>query len=222
MTIQMKIECFAMGPIAANCYVLLDETSGEAAVVDPGACDQLLVDYLKSSAVKRVRYILLTHGHYDHLMGVAQVKALTGAPVYIHAQDAACLTDEAKSLADTHLPGRQQAVEADGLLEEGMELKLGDFSIRVLHTPGHSRGGVCFVVGDTIFSGDTLFCHTCGRTDLPGGDYATLMHSLERLAGLSGDYQVYPGHNRATTLAHERTHNRYLRKKKLDQSLYDF
>ncbi len=78
------------------------------------------------------------------------------------------------------------------------------------------------MVDGVIFSGDTLFCHTCGRTDLPGGDYATLMHSLERLARLKGDYQVYPGHNRQTTLAHERTHNRYLRKRKLDQSLFEF
>lgn len=222
VVIQMKIEHFSMGPIAANCYVLLDEASGEAAVIDPGACEQPLIDYLQSDAVKKVRYILLTHGHYDHLMGVADVKAVTDAPVYIHPGDAACLTDESESLADTHLPGQQNVVTPDEFLEEGMELPLGELTIRVLHTPGHSRGGVCFVVGDVIFSGDTLFRHTCGRTDLPGGDYATLMHSLERLTELSGDYQVYPGHNRATTLAHERTHNRYLRKKNLDQSLFDF
>lgn len=218
----MIIERFPMGPIAANCYALLDEASGEAAVIDPGAFEQPLVDYLGSDAVKKVRYILLTHGHYDHLMGVAQVKKLTGTPVYIHPGDAACLTDESESLADTHLPGQQNYVTPDGFLEEGMELPLGELTIRVLHTPGHSRGGVCFVVGDVIFSGDTLFRHTCGRTDLPGGDYATLMHSLERLARLPGDYQVYPGHNRSTTLAHERTHNRYLRKGKPDQSLFDF
>ena len=104
----MKIECFSMGPIAANCYILLDEASGEAAVIDPGACEQPLIDYLQSDAVKKVRYILLTHGHYDHLMGAAQVKALTGAPLYIHREDAACLTDEHESLADTHLPGQQE------------------------------------------------------------------------------------------------------------------
>lgn len=217
----MKIERFSMGPIAANCYVLLDEASGEAAVIDPGAYEQPLADYLKSEAVQKVRYILLTHGHYDHLMGVAQVKRHTGAPVYVHREDAACLTDETASLADTHLPGMQQYTEPDGFLEEGMELPLGELTIRVLHTPGHSRGGVCFVVGDAVFSGDTLFCHTCGRTDLPGGDYATLMRSLERLAKLPGDYQVYPGHNRATTLEHERTHNRYLRKKRRNPSLFD-
>lgn len=218
----MKIERFSMGPIAANCYVLLDEASGEAAVIDPGACERPLMEYLNSDAVKQVRYILLTHGHYDHLMGAAQIKALTGAPVCIHAEDAACLTDETESLADTHLPGQQQYVQPDAFLEEGMELPLGALTIRVLHTPGHSCGGVCFIAGDVIFSGDTLFCHTCGRTDLPGGDYATLMHSLERLAKLPGDYQVYPGHNRETTLAHERTHNRYLRKKHRDPSLFDF
>lgn len=218
----MRIERFPMGPIAANCYVLLDESSGEAAVIDPGACEQPLLDFLTSGAVKSVRYILLTHGHYDHLMGVAQVKERTGAPVYIHREDAACLTDEKESLADTHLPGQQRYVEPDGFLEEGMELPLGELTIHVLHTPGHSRGGVCFLVGDALFSGDTLFCHTCGRTDLPGGDYATLMRSLERLARMPGDYQVYPGHNRATSLAHERTHNRYLRKKKFDESLYEF
>lgn len=218
----MKIERFSMGPMAANCYILLDEASGEAAVIDPGACEQPLIDYLQSDMIKKVRYILLTHGHYDHLMGAAQVKALTGALIYIHGEDAACLTDEHESLADTHLPGQQAYVAPDGFLEEGMELPLGGLSIHVLHTPGHSRGGVCFVVDGVIFSGDTLFCHTCGRTDLPGGDYAMLMHSLERLARLKGDYQVYPGHNRQTTLAHERTHNRYLRKRKLDQSLFEF
>lgn len=147
----MKIERFSMGPIAANCYILLDEASGEAAVIDPGACEQPLIDYLQSDAVKKVRYILLTHGHYDHLMGAAQVKALTGAPLYIHREDAACLTDEHESLADTHLPGQQEYVAPDAFLEEGMELPLGGLSIHVLHTPGHSRGGVCFVVDGVIF-----------------------------------------------------------------------
>ena len=95
----MKIERFSMGPMAANCYILLDEASGEAAVIDPGACEQPLIDYLQSDMIKKVRYILLTHGHYDHLMGAAQVKALTGALIYIHGEDAACLTDEHESLA---------------------------------------------------------------------------------------------------------------------------
>ena len=97
-----------MGPMAANCYILLDEASGEAAVIDSGACEQPLIDYLQSDMIKKVRYILLTHGHYDHLMGAAQVKALTGALIYIHGEDAACLTDEHESLADTHLPGQHK------------------------------------------------------------------------------------------------------------------
>ena len=125
----MKIERFSMGPMAANCYILLDEASGEAAVIDPGACEQPLIDYLQSDMIKKVRYILLTHGHYDHLMGAAQVKALTGALIYIHGEDAACLTDEHESLADTHLPGQQAYVAPDGFLEEGMELPLGGLSM---------------------------------------------------------------------------------------------
>lgn len=208
----MKIQPFITGALAENCYVLTDEQTGQSAVIDPGELTERLADFLEENGLKNVVYILLTHGHFDHIMGVAQVKEKTGAQVVIHALDEPCLADEEKSLASREYPGVQMPVQADRLVADGDVLELGSLRIQVLHTPGHTRGGVCYVCENAVFSGDTLFCHTCGRTDFPGGSMEQMRDSLQRLAELPGDYNVYPGHNRATTLEEERVKNRYMRK----------
>lgn len=201
-----------MGPIQANCYVLIDEKTKEAAVIDPGDCTEELKALIESDEISKVQYILLTHGHFDHILGVPQVKELTGAKIAIHEKDANCLHDEHASLADIENPGIQQMCEADILLHEGDVLTLGTSEIRVLETPGHTRGGVCFMCEDLLFTGDTLFCLTYGRTDFEGGSVADMQKSLQRLVDLDGDYTVLPGHNRATTLSYERKRNRYIRR----------
>ncbi|MBR4728560.1 MAG: MBL fold metallo-hydrolase [Clostridia bacterium] len=199
-------------PAFANRYLLIDEATNEAAAVDPAWYEGALKETLAAMPELRVKYILLTHGHFDHLLGAYALKAATGAAVVIHALDADCLSDPSRSLAAQN--GLDQTpMTADLLVNDGDTLSLGSETIRVLHTPGHTPGGVCFLLerDRVIFSGDTLFCMTVGRTDL-GGDPAAMADSLRRLIALEGDYRVLPGHNRETTLAQERRRNFFIRR----------
>ena len=201
----MKIEALYFGDRWANSYLLTDD-DGVSALVDPGAPTPRLPKALEG---KNVRYILLTHGHYDHITAVPAVKEATGAQVMIHRLDAPMTEDAGSSLALLALGRSPEPFTPDRLLEDGEVLSFGD--IRVLHTPGHTPGSVCFVGGDYILSGDTLFAGGIGRTDFPGSDPADMKKSLRRLVGLSGDYTVYPGHGESTTLENERVNNCYIR-----------
>ena len=188
-----------------NTYIVTCEETGETAVVDPSLPEEILVEKFEG---KNVKYILLTHGHYDHIGGVNFVKEKTGAKVVIHKEDEEMLCDKNKNYGTDSTP-----IYADILVEDGTELMLGNSKITVLHTPGHTKGGVCYIFPDdrVMFSGDTLFRLTAGRTDLYGGDARTELMSLSKIAELEGDYQVYPGHDHATTLDFERQYNRYMR-----------
>lgn len=203
----MKIERIPMRNFGANCYLL--EEDGIAAVIDPGEVNDDLLSRIKGL---ELRYILLTHGHFDHILGVAELKKETGAKVCIHPDDAPMLQDENLSLSARNVPGLQVPVTADVFLYDGEILDF-PMPIEVLHTPGHTKGSVCFKIDHILFTGDTLFCRTVGRTDFPGGSMEELIRSVDRLQALPGDYTLYPGHNRATTMEAERKHNRYIRKK---------
>lgn len=205
----MKIEVFELGVIATNCYIVTDEKSGESLIVDPGGTS---AQFEKEISGKNIKYILLTHGHYDHILGVAKLKKLTGARVAISEMDSQCLYDDEKSRAGIHFPQKQEPVKADILLKDGDELALGEHKIKVLSTPGHTPGGVCYIIEDeaVVFSGDTLFKRTIGRVDLPGGDLTEMMLSLKRIAKLDGDFTIYPGHGSSSTLNYERSRNPYL------------
>lgn len=193
-----------------NCYVVQDEGTGRTAVIDPGeACDSL-VEQLERIGSEYVDYILLTHCHLDHIMGAAQIHRLTGAPIVVHSADAAGLSDDCINGAEEFFMKIEEHPAADIIVNDGDTFMLGDMKFRVMHTPGHSAGSVCYIAEDTVFSGDTLFRMSCGRTDLPTGNPQEILKSLKKLAALEGDYKVYPGHGEPTTLEFERKRNMFL------------
>lgn len=206
--VQLEHEIFA------NCYLLVDEETGEAAVADPGYYGDALKNAIKSQEKMNLKYILLTHGHFDHIYGVPGLREESGAKVVIHENDAGHLLDPEKSLAQGNMPEPQIPVNADITVKDGDILKLGNETIRVLHTPGHTMGSVCYILEKDrmILSGDTLFCMTAGRTDFWDGSEEEMIKSLKKLIALDGDYRVLPGHNRETTLESERKRNWYIRR----------
>ena len=198
----MKVSVMQVGPIGTNCYFLQDEESGLMAIIDPGDDWERILHQVKK-AEGEVKYILLTHGHYDHTTAVPDlVKALPGVQVYIHQADA-------NGAGSQLFPLAAQVKDLNNY-DEGDILTLGSLTIEVMHTPGHSKGSVTLKVGDVLFTGDTLFCGSCGRTDLRGGSYEEIMVSLKRLGELEGDFHVCPGHDRTSTLERERKYNPFL------------
>lgn len=199
----MEVKVLQVGPIGTNCYILEDEKARAAAIIDPGDEAGRILQVIEADGVD-VKYILLTHGHYDHTTAVPQLhKALPQAEIYIHRADANGAGSQLFPLAG-QIPDLK-------FYDEGDTLALGDMTIQVLHTPGHSKGSVTLKVGDVLFCGDTLFAGSCGRTDLAGGSYAEIMASLKKLGQLPGDYHVCPGHDVTSTLERERRSNPFLR-----------
>ena len=197
----MNIKAMQVGPIGTNCYLLEDESTRQAAVIDPGGDAPRLLAALRGLDVRR---ILLTHGHYDHTGAAAELAAaLPQAEVYIHERDY-------RDVDPGLFPLRTQ-LSAVNFYGEGDRLPLGELTLEVLHTPGHSQGSVTLRCGDVLFCGDTLFASSCGRTDFPGGDTAKILASLRRLGELEGNLQVLPGHMESSTLDRERQVNPYLR-----------
>lgn len=193
----MKLTSLTVGSIGTNCYILYNEATKAAVVIDPSD-EATLVEARIEALGLQVQAILLTHGHFDHGGDVARIRMRTGAPVYLHPADRALPSWLTHGLSDTED------------LAEGDTLDFAGLRFSVLHTPGHTPGSVCFRWEDKLFAGDTLFAGSCGRTDLPGGSHADMLRSLRRLAELEGDYTVYPGHGEATTLEEERNCNPYM------------
>lgn len=203
----MLIKCFSVGSFETNCYVVTDEQSLRCAVIDPGADAATILDYLEENRLT-CAYVLLTHGHFDHTGAVEAVRAETGAPLYLHK------ADDGISIGGPFY--RFTAPKDAHFFREGDVIALDRISFAVLETPGHTPGSVTLLAMETgseeraLFTGDTLFRDSCGRTDFPGGDQAAMFRSLRRLAELPGDYEVYPGHMDSTTLSRERRVNPYV------------
>lgn len=207
----MKRTVLSLGSIGANCYILSDENTNEAIIIDPGIFDVNLKQALEGLDVK---YILLTHGHFDHIMGTNGVKSMfPNARVCIHAADEICLHDRKYNLLGDNYDGEVEDIKADMILNDGDSLSFSGGELTVLHTPGHSKGSVCFIDNENkaIYSGDTLFCLTVGRTDFIGGSFDEMMVSIGKLSLFDDAYEVFPGHNRSTTIGFERKRNRYMR-----------
>jgi glyoxylase-like metal-dependent hydrolase (beta-lactamase superfamily II) len=212
----MLIEVRALPPFMKNGFVLACERTREAVVIDPGdEVAELLAVVLEQDL--DVKYILLTHGHVDHVTGVGAAKSVLGAPVGLHKDDF-FLYDRAPDIGRMFGLDVPPPPPVDFSIEAGARYRFGDCEARTHHTPGHCPGGVCFEVvqagqpGCTLFVGDTLFAGSIGRTDLPGGDYATLIRSIrDVLFGFDDDTPAYPGHGPATTIGEERRTNPFLR-----------
>lgn len=197
----MLIKSFPLGQLETNCYIVTDEDTLECAVIDPGDESNTVLDYIEDNRLK-CRYIFLTHGHFDHTMAVGAVAEGTGATVCINEKDAHADIPSA--------PFRFTPPEGSVFYNEGDVFEVGSLKFQVIETPGHTPGGVTLLCEDALFTGDTLFRDSCGRTDFPGGDMNELLASLRKLCALPGDYEVYPGHMDSSTLDRERRFNYYV------------
>lgn len=194
----MEIKRIPVGPIGTNCYIFTDG-AGHGAIVDPGAEGAKLLALAREMDIT-VDAILLTHGHFDHTGGAEVLHTALGCPVYLHPLDKA-------QLGVDIMPALKCPITE---YSDGDTVQVGDIAVTVIHTPGHTPGGVCLLAEDALFAGDTLFKSSMGRTDLPCGNYETLMASLKRLGELEGNYAVLPGHEGTSDLNAERASNYYL------------
>jgi len=207
---RLVLRQFTLGPLETNCYIIYSETTRQAVVIDPGMDCEPLLAALEGLSVTDV---LLTHAHFDHIAGVGPVKERTQARVWVHAAEAGWLADPARNGSALWLDTPVTAPPADRLLHGGETLSLLGTQVKVLFTPGHSPGHVAYHWGGFVMSGDALFAGSIGRTDLSGGDYETLLRSIEReFLSLPDDTVLLPGHGPRTTVGTERRLNPFLRR----------
>ena len=200
----MKIHTLPLGAYQTNCYII--QNGENCAIIDPGYEPDTILGFLAKHGLT-ADAILLTHGHFDHVGAVEKIVEKTGCALWMCEGD---WSQRISPLTSYFYPIANCDFTEVQFCEEGQEISAAGLSFRVLETPGHTHGSVCYLCGNAMFSGDTLFAGSCGRTDLPGGDWNTIQESLQRLAALKGSYTVYPGHGDSTTLAAERQYNPYM------------
>lgn len=191
----MKITRYVSSGMLENCYVVEDENNKVCAVIDPGDVIDELIDHINGL---NVGYIMLTHGHFDHIGGVEKIKAITSAPVVIHNGDVEMLKDPMLNLS-AHV-GMDISLKPDIVLNGGELIAVGEIAINVVHTPGHTPGSVCYVCDGVMFSGDTIFAQSIGRTDFVGGDSKKIKDSIEMMIKLYPDVTLYPGHGESAMM----------------------
>ncbi|ADL08117.1 MBL fold metallo-hydrolase [Thermosediminibacter oceani] len=206
----MFVKRLQVGPLASNCYVLADEHCKKAAIIDPGANPEIILEVVNKEGFE-VDYIILTHGHADHIGAVREIKQSTGSKVAIHEKDAKMLLSPEENLSSYMGCGFTQPA-ADVELRGDENLQIGDIILEVIWTPGHTPGSICVKAGNLLFTGDTLFAGSVGRTDFPGGSYRELLNSIKtKLLVFDDDVRVLPGHGPESTIGGERATNPFLR-----------
>lgn len=201
---MIKIESRVLGPVATNCYLIINKDNNESIIVDPADSPESIYDMVVRSASKP-QAILLTHGHFDHIGAALDIKAEYGIKIYAHEDEKDVLTSDANVAS---MMGMRLSVDADEYVRDRQTLLFGGVKYEVIHTPGHTKGGCCYYVASdkVLFSGDTMFCQSYGRTDFPTGSYSELINSItQKLLKLDDDVIVYPGHNEETKIGYERS-----------------
>lgn len=201
----MKIHTLPLGAYQTNTYIV--ENEGRCVIIDPGFEAKTILDFITKRGLT-ADAVLLTHGHFDHVGAVEEIASETGCALWMNERD----WSQKRNLLTAKLyPIANCDFTEVRFCEDGEQIIAAGLTFTVLETPGHTWGSVCYLCGDAMFSGDTLFAGSCGRTDLPGGDWDTIAESLKRLSELESNYTVYPGHGNSTTLAKEKQYNPYMR-----------
>ena len=204
---MIHVSTLVLGPLQTNCHIVRAENSASCVVVDPAYSPERILEFTARHGLE-IEAIFLTHGHFDHVGAVEALREKTGCALWMHKGD---YNQRKTPMNDYLFPLHDKDLEDIRFCEDGTEISAGGLTFTVLSTPGHSRGSVCYRAEDVLLSGDTLFAGGCGRTDLPGGDWATILISLADLSELEDTLKVYPGHGESTTLAREKRYNPYMR-----------
>lgn len=205
----MILERIPAGIYAVNCFILTCEDTKKACVIDPGGDAEKILNYIEKNDLD-LDFILLTHAHGDHIGGVPKIKEKKDVPVFVHKDDGYMLSDGNKNLSNL-MSGPNVEIVADRLLTDGESIELGNLKLQIIHTPGHTRGSICIKVDDILFTGDTLFANSIGRTDLEGGSFEQIIDSINRKLLIMDDkVKVLPGHGPMTTIGIERVNNPFI------------
>jgi len=202
------LKIFTVGPMEANCYILYNPDKREGLIIDPGAEGSHLIKFIKQEKIS-INYIVNTHGHPDHIGANRKIKEHTNAPILIHQYDAPMLA-KSGSVLSLIFPVEFSSPPADTFIKDGDLIECAGMKLKVLHTPGHTPGGISLLIDDSIFTGDTLFSGSIGRSDLPGGSPQVLLNSIKKILSLDENLIVYPGHGPATTVSQELHSNPFI------------
>jgi len=202
------LKIFTVGPMEANCYILYNPDKKEGLIIDPGAEGARLIKFIEQEKIC-INYIINTHGHPDHIGANRKIKEYTNAPILIHEYDAPMLT-RSGSVLSLIFPLESSSPAADTFVKDGDLIECAEMKLKVLHTPGHTPGGISLLLDDAIFTGDTLFSGSVGRFDLPGGSEEVLLNSIKKILSLDENLIIYPGHGPSTTVSEELRSNPFI------------